>query len=247
MALQIGLAMTLLQLGIGTVNDIVDAPRDAGRKAGKPIPEGLVSPQAARTLAIVVFVVGTALAVGVSYVTGLLALVVIAIGLGYDLVLKGTVWSWLPFAVGIPILAVFGWVGATGTLHPIFAILVPTAVVAGAALAIGNAVVDLERDQEAGVSSVAVALGLRRATRLAAVLFASAWAVAWASAAWLGVGGTMVGLIAIVGVAPMVAAPLAGRVSSTRRERLWQVEAIGTALVAGVWLAAVLSSSPASS
>src|SRR5436190_973174 len=104
-ARQIGLAMTLLQLGIGTVNDIVDAPRDAGRKAGKPIPEGLVSPQAARTLAMLVFVVGTALAVGVSYVTGLLALVVIAIGLGYDLVLKGTVWSWLPFAVGIPILA----------------------------------------------------------------------------------------------------------------------------------------------
>src|SRR5580765_746158 len=41
---RVGLAMTALQLGIGTVNDVVDAPRDAGRKAGKPIPDGLVSP-----------------------------------------------------------------------------------------------------------------------------------------------------------------------------------------------------------
>jgi 4-hydroxybenzoate polyprenyltransferase len=243
LAMRIGVAMTLLQLGIGAVNDIVDAPRDDGRKAGKPIPAGLVSPQAARAFAVVVFVGGTALAAGVSAVTGLLALVVIGIGLAYDLRMKGTAWSWLPFAVGIPILAVFGWVGATGTLDPIFTILLPSAVVAGTALAIGNAVVDVERDEAAGVSSVAVALGLRRATRLAAVLFATVWALAWTSAAWLGLGWAVVALIGILGVTPVVAAVVAERVSSARRERLWQLEASGVALLAGVWLAVVLSSS----
>jgi 4-hydroxybenzoate polyprenyltransferase len=247
LAVRIGLAMTLLQLGIGTVNDIVDAPRDAGRKAGKPIPAGLVSPQVAWALAIVVFVVGTTLSAGVSAVTGLLALVVIAIGLAYDLRLKGTAWSWLPFAVGIPILAVFGWVGATGTLDPIFAILVPSAVVAGGALAIGNAVVDVERDREAGVSSVVVAFGLGRATRLAAALFAAVWAVAWVSAAWLRVDWPIVAAIGILGLVPVAAAAWAGRATSERRERLWQVEAIGLALLAGVWLVAVLSSSRAAS
>jgi 4-hydroxybenzoate polyprenyltransferase len=247
LAVRIGLAMTLLQLGIGTVNDIVDAPRDAGRKAGKPIPAGLVSPQVAWALAIVVFVVGTTLSAGVSAVTGLLALVVIAIGLAYDLRLKGTAWSWLPFAVGIPILAVFGWVGATGTLDPIFAILVPSAVVAGGALAIGNAVVDVERDREAGVSSVVVAFGLGRATRLAAALFAAVWAVAWVSAAWLRVDWPIVAAIGILGLVPVAAAARAGRATSERRERLWQVEAIGLALLAGVWLVAVLSSSRAAS
>jgi 4-hydroxybenzoate polyprenyltransferase len=247
LAVRIGLAMTLLQLGIGTVNDIVDAPRDAGRKAGKPIPAGLVSPQVAWALAIVVFVVGTTLSAGVSAVTGLLALVVIAIGLAYDLRLKGTAWSWLPFAVGIPILAVFGWVGATGTLDPIFAILVPSAVVAGGALAIGNAVVDVERDREAGVSSVVVAFGLGRATRLAAALFAAVWAVAWVSAAWLRVDWPIVAAIGILALVPVAAAARAGRATSERRERLWQVEAIGLALLAGVWLVAVLSSSRAAS
>ena len=38
-------------------------------------------------------------------------LVVIAIGLAYDLRLKGTAWSWLPFAVGIPILPVYRLAG----------------------------------------------------------------------------------------------------------------------------------------
>ena len=35
--------MTALQVSIGALNDIHDAPDDAGRKPGKPIPAGLVS------------------------------------------------------------------------------------------------------------------------------------------------------------------------------------------------------------
>ena len=35
--------MTALQASIGSLNDVVDAPRDAGHKPGKPIPAGLVS------------------------------------------------------------------------------------------------------------------------------------------------------------------------------------------------------------
>ncbi|HEX2755113.1 MAG TPA: UbiA family prenyltransferase, partial [Candidatus Limnocylindrales bacterium] len=93
LAIRIGLAMTLLQLGIGTVNDIVDAPRDAGHKAGKPIPAGLVPAPAARTAAVACFFSGILLAAWVSIVTGVLALVVIGIGLAYDLRLKGTAWS----------------------------------------------------------------------------------------------------------------------------------------------------------
>ena len=114
--------MTLLQLGIGTVNDIVDAPLDAGRKAGKPIPAGLVARVGGAVgLAVVAFGSGSLSRPPSSLATGVLAVVVIAIGLAYDLRLKGTAWSWLPFAVGIPILPVFGWVGATGTLAPVFA------------------------------------------------------------------------------------------------------------------------------
>src|SRR4029078_7679228 len=51
-ALRIGLAMTLLQLGLGAANDLVRPPCPAAGRAGKPIPAGLVSTAAARAAAV---------------------------------------------------------------------------------------------------------------------------------------------------------------------------------------------------
>ena len=233
--------MTLLQFGIGTVNDIVDAPRDAGRKAGKPIPAGLVSSSAARVLATACFATGILLAAAASIPTGLLAVIGIAIGLAYDLRLKGTAWSWLPFAVGIPILPVFGWIGVTGTLPAAFLVLLPAAVAAGAALAIGNALVDVERDRAASVSSIAVALGPARAWRVAAALMASILAAAVGSVAVAGGDLIAIVAIAVTGSIPVVAAIGSRSASSAVRERAWQAETIGLALLAAVWLATVLA------
>ena len=42
-ALALGLSMTLLQFAIGTLNDLVDAPRDTVARQDKAIPAGLVS------------------------------------------------------------------------------------------------------------------------------------------------------------------------------------------------------------
>ena len=237
-------AMTVLQLGIGITNDVVDAPRDAGHKAGKPIPAGLVPVGAARTAALGCFAIGIVLALAVSPIVGALALVVIAVGLAYDLRLKGTAWSWLPFAVGIPILPVFGWVGATGTLHPLFAVLLPVAVLAGAALAIGNTLVDVERDRAAGISSIAVALGPDRAGRTGIALVGAVWALAWSSPVVAGASWQAVVAVAGVGLVPLgatVVAFLRARESpSARRERLWQVEALGLAGLVAVWMGVVL-------
>ena len=241
LAARLGVAMTLLQFGIGIVNDVVDAPRDAGRKPGKPIPAGLVTVAAARAAAIVCFAAGGLAAVSVAPIVGVLALVVIAIGLAYDLRLKGTDWSWLPFAVGIPLLPVFGWIGATGTLHPLFAVLLPVAVLAGAALAIGNALVDVERDRDAGISSIALALGADRAAATGVALVVAVWVLAGSSAVVAGAGWPAIVTVAGVGLVPLVAAAVAVRASaSSLRERLWQVEAVGLAGLAAAWLTAVL-------
>jgi 4-hydroxybenzoate polyprenyltransferase len=240
LAVRIALAMTLLQLGIGTVNDIVDAPRDAGRKAGKPIPAGLVSPVAARAFAVVAFAAGLLLAAGASPATGVLAPVVTAIGLAYDLRLKGSAWSWLPFAVGIPILPVFGWAGATGTLPQVFVVLVPAAVAAGAALAIGNALVDVERDRAASVSSIAIALGSARAGATAVGLLALIWLAAVGAAIGSGRGLAAIAGIAVVATVPLAAAIASRRASSGGRERAWQAEAIGLAILGALWLAVML-------
>lgn len=232
--------MTLLQLAIGTVNDVVDAPRDAGHKPGKPIPAGLVPSAAASLLAIGLSLAGVALAASVSVPLAALGLAVLGIGLAYDFVLKGTAWSWLPFAVGIPLLPVFGWIGATGTVPVASVILLPTAVVAGAALAIGNSFVDVDRDRAAGGSSIAAALGPHRAGIAAEALLVIVWIAAVGSA--LVAGTALVALVALSLAAglPVVAADVARRrgASSDRRERAWQVEAVGLACAAVAWLAA---------
>jgi 4-hydroxybenzoate polyprenyltransferase len=233
--------MTALQFGIGATNDVVDAGTDAGHKPGKPIPAGLVSPGGGRVAAGVAFAAGLVLAAGSGVAVFALAVLVIAIGLAYDLRLKGTAWSWLPFAAGIPILPVFGWLGATGEVPPAFAILVPAAVLAGAALAISNSIADLERDRAAGIQSIALALGQDRAWLAHVVLLAIVVVAAVASAALM--GGPEAGpavLVAVTGVVPLAGAAIGWSGGPGRRERAWEIEALGVALTGIVWTWVVL-------
>lgn len=237
-AVLLGASMTLLQFGIGATNDVIDAPRDAGRKAGKPIPAGLVSSGGARSVAAVSFAGGVGLATLVGPAVAALSLAVIGIGLAYDLLLKGTAWSWLPFAVGIPILPVYGWLGAAGTLPGVFTILLPVAVAGGAALAIANSLVDVERDRAAGAGSIAMSLGIERAWLVGTVLVLGvvAIAVGWAMST-RGVGAAL--LVAAAGVVPLAAAGLGLDADPARRERAWQLQAVGLGLLAVVWLGIV--------
>jgi len=229
------MSMVALQASIGAVNDLVDAVADAGRKPDKPIPAGLVSRKEAHLVAALGAGTGVVLAGLSGPALALLAIVILAVGYGYDVLAKGTPWSWLPFAIGIPLLPVFGWIGAAGRLPAAFGILVPAAVAAGAGLAIANARADLERDLDAGLDSVAIRLGPGRAWAIETTLLLGVIAVAVAS---IGArSGVSIGLVAVIGTASVVVAGLAygRRGSPARRERGWEVEAIGVALLAVAW------------
>lgn len=236
-AVRLGAAMVALQASIGTVNDLVDVPLDAGRKLHKPIPGGLVGVGEARIVAVAGLVIGLSLAAMSGPVTVGLAVVGVASGYAYDLHLKGSAVSWLPFAVGIPLLPVFAWVGASGRLPGAFALLVPLAALAGAALAIGNARADFERDLDAGSASVATRLGLRRSWQVHAVIHVVVVAAAiWASwltgngRSWVPLASAAAGLVILAGVA-------LGRTGGPRqRELAWEVEAAGAGLLAVAWL-----------
>jgi len=228
--------MTALQVSIGALNDIHDAPDDAGRKPGKPIPAGLVSLPVAWAVVIAGAAVGIALGAMVDVRIGVLALAVLQIGYGYDLAAKGTAWSWLPFAVGIPLLPVYGWLGAAGALPSFFLALVPMAILAGAALAIANARADLERDVAAGTVSVATRLGLEGSWRLHTALWLLTFIVGVGSLAFGGVGPLQIASVA-------AAAGLIGAVVAwsrdrrpAGRERAWQFEAVGGAMALLAWL-----------
>ena len=229
--------MTALQASIGSLNDIIDAPRDRGLKAGKPIPAGLVAPPVAWAVVVLAAAVGVGLAAPSGPATVALAAVVLAIGYGYDLAFKGTSWSWLPFAVGIPLLPVFGWLGTTGGLPGSFALLLPVAVVAGAALAIANARADVDRDSASGVESVATRLGPERSWALNAGLLAAVVTVAIVTL--MTAAAPPAALLAAVGAASVIGLGvyLGHRADSARRERAWELEAIGVGLLAAAWLA----------
>jgi 4-hydroxybenzoate polyprenyltransferase len=232
----LGLAMACLQVSIGALNDRLDVERDRGRKPGKPIPAGLVGSRAA----LVVVVAGLLVGLGASALAGPAVLVVgvvgTAVGWAYDARLKTTVLAWLPFAVGLPLLPIYAWVGATGRIPAPFGLLVPLAVVAGAGLALLNGLADIERDRAAGVDTPAVRLGARRSRRLAAALLLLVGALAAGSVVAVGAEppawvATVLGLGVIV-----VGLMLAGSPSAARRERGWEAGAIGLGLVAAGWL-----------
>ena len=196
--------MVALQASIGALNDVVDAPSDAGHKPGKPIPAGLVSPGIGRVVVVVGAGLGLALVTPSGPELMVVAGLILAIGYAYDVFAKGTAWSWVPLAVGIPLLPVFGWLGAAGRLPAPFAILLPAAVVAGTALAIANARADLERDTAAGLESVATMLGPARARSVHAALLAVVVLIALMSL-WVGrppsvAVGAAIGAAAVIGI-----------------------------------------------
>lgn len=242
----LGLSMTLLQFSIGTINDVVDAPLDAGRGPDKPIPSGLVGVRSARAVAAASAIGGLGLAAAGGPALVALAGVVLGIGAWYDLKAKGTTLSWLPLAVGIPLLPVYGWYGATGDLPGVFLVIIPAAANSGTALAIANAIVDMDRDDAAGIGSIALALGAGRAAGLVMALHAVVAVLALATAIAL---GAPTGWVAAVLVA--VAIPLGGAVLGVVvalregegwRELAWEVQAVGTGLLAVAWLGALSAS-----
>jgi 4-hydroxybenzoate polyprenyltransferase len=244
-ALRLGASMTALQVAIGALNDIVDASADAGRKPGKPIPAGLVSVGQGRAMAIGGAALGLALAAPSGVALVALAVVVLGIGAAYDLRAKGTPWSWLPFAVGIPLLPLYGWLGATGALPSWTGPFLPMAVLAGAALAVANGRADIARDEAAGRSSIAAALGPGRSWWVATGLLTVALAIALVSlAVRVGeaplVAATAVVALVMLGIGLVGAGVVLGRSrSAARLERAWELQAVGVAAVGLGWVLAV--------
>jgi 4-hydroxybenzoate polyprenyltransferase len=239
-ALRLGASMTALQVSIGALNDVVDARIDAVAKPSKPIPSGLVSPDVARMVAFAAAAVGVGLAVPSGAGLVGLALAVLAIGYAYDLRAKGTAWSWVPFALGIPLLPAYGWYGAAGGLPDWFVVLLPMAVLAGAAIAMANARADLERDRATGTASVATALGAERSWWAGLCAWVLVGLLALVSA--IGADGPPVATLGVAAGLAVIAAGLGlGRSGAAgRRQRSWEAQAVGAAISAVAWVAAVV-------
>jgi len=239
-AARLGAAMLLLQASIGALNDLLDLDDDRPVKPSKPLVAGVVGRGQARAIVAVGLVGGLGLALVSGPMTLVLAAAGVSAGYLYDLRLKRTPWGPLAFAIGVPLLPVFAWFGAVGTLPGLFAALVPAAFLAGLGLALSNAIADDRDDRASGVVTAVGRVGVRAAwwTHLAA--FAATIAIAMAALLAAGAKGPalwVVGVGCLLVVAGIVAARPGGR---GRRPHGWEIEAVGLGVLATGWLLVLL-------
>jgi 4-hydroxybenzoate polyprenyltransferase len=168
------------QASVGWSNDYLDRGRDqaAGRTV-KPLVAGDVSARTVWIAALVALPASVLLSLPVGLPEAAIMLVAVAAAWAYNLGLKSTVLSWLPYALAFGLAPVYIW-RATGDWPPAW-------IVAGAALlGVGahllNVVPDLESDRGAELNGLPHRLGLRRSLFLACLILALALALILAGA-----------------------------------------------------------------
>jgi 4-hydroxybenzoate polyprenyltransferase len=217
--LLVAAAVAAGQLTIGWSNDLIDERNDREvARSDKPLARGEVSPALVKAAIAVagVLCVGLSLACGVA-AAAVHLLLGVGSGWAYNLGVKRSVWSAVPYAVA------FGTLPAVATLALPDPVL-PPAWLAGAAALLGvgahllNALPDLADDARTGVRGLPQRLGERRVRVLAPVCLLAASAVAvvgpdgsvpaWA---WLALGGCVA--LAAVAVTGRGKAPFAAAVA----------------------------------
>lgn len=149
------------QLSIGWSNDYLDAERDrAVRRSDKPVASGAVAPRVAGTAAGVALILTLALSASLSWPGGAAALVVVACGWLYNLGLKATVLSWLPYAIAFGMLPAVATLSASPSRWPATWALTAGALL-GVAAHLANVLPDLREDLATGVCGLPHRLGAR--------------------------------------------------------------------------------------
>lgn len=165
------------QLSIGWANDALDAARDArAGRADKPVARGEVARRTVWTAALVALVVTAPLSALNGAAAGAAHVVAVLSGWAYDLRLKATVLSWLPYAVSFALLPAFVVLALPGAPAPPVWVLVAGALL-GSGAHLANALPDLDADLAEGVRGLPQRLGARAAALLAVGLLAAATVV----------------------------------------------------------------------
>lgn len=147
------------QLAVGWANDRLDAERDrAVGRTGKPLVAGAVGRMTVGVAAVLAAVACVPLSLATGLLPGAVHLAAVASALAYDLGLKATVASVLPYAVSFGLLPAFVLLTA-GTPPPWWIVVAGALLGAGAHVA--NALPDLADDAATGVRGLPQRLGPR--------------------------------------------------------------------------------------
>jgi len=207
----LGAAVLSGQLTIGWANDWADAGRDtAAGRTDKPVAVGQVGRGQVGVAAGVAAVACVLLSLWLGPAAGLVHLLAVASGLAYDLGLKATVVSPLPYAVSfglLPAVATLATAAPEGPAWPPAPVVVAAALL-GVAAHLANTIPDADDDARTGVRGLPQRLGPRTSALGAGLVVALAALVllpgalgadgarAPVAAALLGAGALLGGLAA---------------------------------------------------
>ncbi|MFD0366385.1 UbiA family prenyltransferase [Streptomyces sp. NPDC127114] len=158
------------QLSIGWCNDRLDLRRDraAGRR-DKPLATGAARPGTVGAAACTALLLCVPLSLGCGLLAGAVHLGCVAAGWTYNLWLKRSVLSWLPYAVAFGLLPAFLTLALPGRPWPPLW-LTAAAALLGTGAHFANVLPDIEEDLAGGVRGLPQRLGRRGSMASAAVL-----------------------------------------------------------------------------
>ena len=227
----VALAVLAGQLSVGWSNDRVDLERDrAAGRGDKPLAGGAVRPGTVTAGALTALAVCVPLSLACGAAAGAAHLAGVVSAWGYNLGLKRTPLSWVPYALAFGLLPAFVSLGLPGHPWP------PAwALAAGAALGVGahaaNVLPDIDADLAAGVRGLPQRLGERWSRLLTAgALLTASGALLIGPPGPLGAAG--LGALALTGVLSVAAAlPAAGGMRRTPFLATLGVAAVDVALL----------------
>ncbi|HST06495.1 MAG TPA: UbiA family prenyltransferase [Chloroflexia bacterium] len=229
------------QFSISAYNDYFDRHIDAKRPE-KPVATGEIRPQVAWWIGAVFGLASLVLSVPLGLPLLALTAIGLAGGLLYDVGLKYTALSWLPFAVAFPTLPLWAWVGVhpDGDFPPRLWWVIPVGAVLALGIHMADTLPDLASDHEAGVRGVAHRLGMMRSVALCGGAFGVALVLTLALWPLLGYRLEWYLLGAVVGTALALASILL-----YLRGHVWQKTSsmlieMGTLTLAVGWLGGLM-------
>ena len=207
------LAMLANQFSIGLSNDWLDAARDTrASRRDKPVAAGALRSTLVRNVAFACVLISLGLSAWLGVWVLLAQIIGIASGWAYNLGLKATTLSFVPYAVGFGILPVIVTLASS---PPALAApwVIAVAAILGVAAHFANAMPDIEGDRAEGILGLPQRLGARASGIITYVVLLVGAAIAFvgpglgasighssepSSLQWMGIGVNVV--IALVGV-----------------------------------------------
>jgi 4-hydroxybenzoate polyprenyltransferase len=233
------LAVLTGQLSIGWSNDLLDAERDTlSGRSGKPIAAGLLPRRTAVVALACALGLSVPLSLALGWRAGVVQLLTVACGWVYNLGVKSTVWSPLPYAVAFGTLPAVASLALPDHPWPAWWALAAGALV-GVAAHFGNVLPDLADDAATGVRGLP-----HRLTRVACAGVAAGLALVAVLLVAVAPGGgpSLLGWLAVLtGLVVAAATLVVVRQRSSTEAAFYAImllAAVGVALLAanGAWV-----------